>query len=159
MKTYLIYTDGSHFKGKGSGRLGVGGVLVDPDGTGKYGKEVASFSQEMLQSFMKTTYSGIDVSNPTMELYAVLFALKEFKGSYSAQNLIIIRNDYLGVSKWLNDEWKINKPYIRSIYNEIKKLVHDQGLNVKFEWVKGHQKVHDQDSYWNDVVDKLSKGQ
>lgn len=161
MKTYYIYTDGSHFKGKtASGRLGIGGVLIDPEGIGPHGKEISSFSQEILPEFVKLHYGTQDCSNPTMELFAVLYGLQQFKGSYSDQDLIIWRCDYIGIKNWLNGEWKITKPYIQKIKNEISEIIRKENLNIKFEWVKGHQdkSVDTDDSYWNDVVDKLAKG-
>ena len=159
MNTYYIYTDGSPFKGKGgSGRLGIGGVLVDPDGQGVYGKELQNFSQEILPEYIKVHYDTTDCSNPTMELYAVLFALKEFKGSYTKNDLIIIRADYMGVSEWLKGNWKINKPYIRKIKDQIYEIIKKENLNIKFEWVRGHQKAGTAEAHWNDRVDKLSKG-
>lgn len=158
MNTYNIYTDGSHFKGKGSGRLGIGGVLVDPLGSG-YGKLINKFSEEITPEYLKFEYNTSDCSNPTMELYAVYYALSNFKGSYTDKDLIIVRADYLGVSKWLNSEWKINKPYIKKIRDQIFELIKKYDLNVKFEWIPGHQKVTNSDSYWNNFVDSLSKGE
>ena len=160
MKNYIIYTDGSHFKGKGSGRLGIGGVLVDPEGVGIYGKEVGSFSEEITQEWIKLTYGTSDCSNPTMEIYAILVALQTFLSKIKGAK-IVCKADYLGVSKWLCGEWKINKPYIRQIHTEILSLVRKNNLDITFEWVKGHQTkgTNTSDSHWNDIVDKLSKGE
>ena len=159
MKIRYIYTDGSHFKGKGgSGRLGLGGVIVDPD-IGPNGKELGHFSIEILPEFMKLHYGTADTSNPTMELLAALQALDEFKGLYDSNTRIIMRQDYLGVSSWMTGKWKITKPYIRKIKEEIDKTIRDRNLTVEWEWVKGHQKATSTEAYWNGVVDLLAKGE
>lgn len=159
MRIRIIYTDGSHFKNGGSGRLGIGGVIVDPDGFGPHGNQLGTFSQEILPKFMEIHYGTSDTSNPTMELLAALQSLESFKGLYKDDDLIIMKQDYLGCSKWMTGEWKITKPYIRKIKEEIDKVIRDKNLNVKWEWVKGHQKGNTDEAYWNNVVDKLAKGQ
>ena len=159
MKIRYIYTDGSHFKGKGgSGRVGIGGVIVDPD-IGPNGKELGHFSIEILPEFMKLHYGTADTSNPTMELLAALQALDEFKGLYDSSTRIIMRQDYLGVSSWMTGKWKITKPYIRKIKEEIDKTIRDRNLTVEWEWVRGHQKATSTEAYWNGVVDLLAKGE
>ena len=159
MKIRYIYTDGSHFKGKGgSGRLGIGGVIVDPD-FGPNGKELSHFSIEILPEFMKVHYGTADTSNPTMELLAALQALSEFKGLYDANTRIIMRQDYLGVSSWMTGKWRITKPYILKIKEEIDETIRKNNLQVEWEWVRGHQKSTSTEAYWNNVVDKLAKGE
>lgn len=159
MKIRYIYTDGSHFKGKGgSGRLGIGGVIVDPD-FGPNGKELSHFSMEILPEFMKLHYGTADTSNPTMELLAALQSLDEFKGLYDDNTRIIMRQDYIGVSSWMTNKWKITKPYIRKIKEEIDKIIRDRHLTVEWEWIRGHQKATTTEAYWNSVVDSLAKGE
>lgn len=158
MKIRYIYTDGSHFKGKGgSGRLGIGGVIIDPY-IGPNGKELAHFSMEILPKFVQTHYGTADVSNPTMEILAALQALDEFKDEVDSNTRIIMRQDYLGVSSWMTGKWKITKPYILKIKEEIDKIIRDRGLTVEWQWVKGHQKSTSTEAYWNNVVDGLAKG-
>ena len=152
MKVRYIYTDGSHFKGKGgSGRLGIGGVIVDPD-QGPNGKELAHFSTEILPKFVQTHYGTTDVSNPTMEILAALQALDEFKDKIDSDTRIIMRQDYLGVSSWMTGKWRITKPYILKIKEEIDRTIRSRGLTVEWEWVKGHQKSTSTEAYWNNVV-------
>lgn len=159
MKIRYIYTDGSHFKGKGgSGRLGIGGVIVDPT-IGPDGKMLSKFSIEILPEFMKLHYGTADTSNPTMEILAALQALDEFKSEIDQDTRIIMRQDYLGVSSWMTGKWKITKPYIRKIKEEIDKTIRDRFLTVEWEWVKGHQKATTTEAYWNSVVDLLAKGE
>lgn len=160
MNTYYIFSDGSHLKSKnGSGRLGAGGILVDPIGAKPFGKQLSSFSIEIIPEYMKLHYGSDDISNPTAEMYAILTALKEFKGSYTDQDLIIVFSDYKGCKEWLDGNWKITKSYIQKIKNEISEIVRKENLNIKFEWIKGHQTGEDNIyKHWNDVVDKLAKG-
>lgn len=161
MKTYHIYTDGSHFKNGGSGRLGIGGVLVDPDKSLPRGENIKQFSMEILKDYLSVHYGTTDCSNPTMEMLAVLTALREFKGSYGKQDKIILMMDYEGVKYWLDGTWQAKKSYIRQLRDEIKKEISNQGLDIEFKWIRGHQKVTESsnESYWNNIVDNLAKGE
>lgn len=161
MKTYIIYTDGSDFK-HSSHRLGIGGVIVDPEGVGPHGKEISSFSQKISPEFIKLHYGTDDCSNPTMEIFAVLFALKDFKGIFTDKDFLIIRADYIGIKNWFDPDkpWKITKHYIQKIHDEIIEIIRKENLQVRFEWIKGHQNksINTDEAYWNNVVDNLSKG-
>lgn len=157
MKELTIYTDGSHFKSrKGSGRLGVGGVIL------KNNKELDEYSIEINRNYLKLYYDTTDCSNPTMEMLAVLYALWKFKKHIKHGDKITIKADYQGVKEWMTGKWKINKPYIQKIKDQIDEEIIKLGLpgNINFEWVKGHQHGinRNEDAYWNDVVDLLAKG-
>jgi ribonuclease HI len=54
----------------------------------------------------------------------------------------------------MNNEWRINKPYIRMIKSDIELEIKNQKLEVKFIKVKGHS-----NEYFNDLADKLAKGE
>ena len=83
MRSIDIFTDGSHIKGlNSSGRLGIGGVMVID------GRMVNQFSAEVDKNVIKKLYGTDDVSNPTMELYAVLRSLMEFKDDLSSDDII-----------------------------------------------------------------------
>ena len=161
MKTYHIYTDGSHFKNGGSGRLGIGGILIDPDKNLPKGEIIKKFSIEILRDYLKVHYGTEDCSNPTMEMLAVLTALREFKNFFKKTDKIILMMDYEGVKYWVEGKWQAKKPYIRLLRDEIKKEISDQDLEIEFKWIKGHQKVNNnsRESYWNNNVDKLAKGE
>lgn len=151
-----IYTDGSHFKGKGgSGRLGIGGVLI------KNNSVVKKFSTEITKQYLKLYYGTDDCSNPTMEMLAVLYALYNFKDEIKRADSVEIKMDYLGVREWMTGKWKINKPYIAKIKNDIDEEIKDQGLKgkISFKWVKSHQKGTDPDIIFNNLVDVLAKGE
>lgn len=158
-----IYTDGSHFKNGGSGRLGIGGILVDPSLNLPKGKELSSFSLEIGKDFLNVHYGTTDVSNPTMEMLAALFALKEFKGDLVGFDKIILMADYEGVKYWLDGTWTARKSYIQKIKEDIKKEISSQGLDIEFKWIRGHQKISDNpgvsEVFWNSEVDKLAKGE
>lgn len=161
MKTYHIYTDGSHFKNGGSGRLGIGGILVDPEKNLPRGEIIEKFSIEILKDYLKIHYGTEDCSNPTMEMLAALTSLKEFKGFLKKVDKIVLMMDYEGVKYWIEGKWQAKKSYIRLLRDEIKKEISDQNLDVEFKWIKGHQKISDSsnESYWNNMVDKLAKGE
>jgi ribonuclease HI len=159
-KKYYIFTDGSHLKGQGgSGRLGCGGVLVDPEGGGLFGKELSRFSLEITPEYMELTYGSSDISNPTAEMFGVLSALKEFKKYLKSGIEITVFADYQGVREWLTGKWKINKKYIQGIRDDIMEEIKRGDLDVTFEWIPGHQSGRDNFwKHWNDVVDLLAKG-
>ena len=161
MKTYHIYTDGSHFKNGGSGRLGIGGILIDPDKNPPRGEIKEKFSMEILKDYLKVHYGTEDCSNPTMEMLAALTALREFKNSFGKNDKIILMMDYEGVKYWIEGKWQAKKSYIRLLRDEIKKEISDQNLDIEFKWIKGHQKASEvsSESYWNNKVDKLAKGE
>ena len=156
MKIVNIYTDGSHLKHT-TGRLGIGGILVEPPYT-----EVDSFSQEVSVDYLKRNYGTSDVSNPTCEMLAALFALKEFRKTIKKFDEIHIKADYEGVRSWNMGLWKTKAPYIAKIKKEIDEEIKRQGIQdkIRFDWVKGHQNksVLDPDAFWNNKVDLLAKG-
>lgn len=149
-----IYTDGSHFKQ--SGRLGCGGVIL------KDGKLIDEYSLELTPSYLQEIIHTSDVSNPTTEMMGVLQALRRFKIPKGATEVNVYA-DYEGVSCWLEGRWKINKPYIKILYDLIHKEIKTKGLTgkIKFLWVKGHQSksIMDPRAKWNNYVDKLAKGE
>ena len=144
-----IYTDGSHFKKQG--RLGIGGILV------KDGKKMDQFSLEITKDWLIRNYNTQDCSNPTMELLAVLVAIRKFSNSIKGQE-VTIKADYTGVSNWLTGKWKTSLPYISAIKQEIEEEVSRLGIRARYVWIKGHQSVLSDDAYWNNETDKLAKG-
>lgn len=161
MKTYHIYTDGSHFKNGGSGRLGIGGVLIDPNKNLPRGEKLNSFSMEINKDYLSVHYGTEDCSNPTMEMMAVLVALEEFKDTFKAGDKIKLMADYEGVKYWLEGKWQAKKDYIRKLKEEILSEIKSQNLDIEFVWVKGHQRKTGEvsnEAYWNSEVDKLAKG-
>lgn len=152
---YTIYTDGSHLKHT-SKRLGVGGVMVDESDN-----IIDEFSEEVSIDFLKTTYGTSDVSNPTCEMLAALFAIKKFGSKMKPGDEACIKADYTGVMNFNTGVWKARLPYIILIRDEIQNEIKKQKLNITFGWVKGHQAkgILSQDSKWNNYVDLLAKGE
>lgn len=160
----VIYTDGSHLKHT-TGRLGVGGVMIEKTTN----KIIHEFSKEVLVDYLKLTYGTSDVSNPTCEMLAIYWALVEFKKYIKENDIVTFKCDYQGVPAWIagGDKknkipaWKINKPYIQKIKDDIVKQIYKQGLDgrANFEWIRGHQKGNSTDAIWNNYVDLLAKGQ
>lgn len=152
MKIFELYTDGSHIKNPkvpGIGRLGIGAVLV-----GEGGIIVDSLSLKVDRSTIAELYKTGDVSNPTMEMYAVLVSLKEFSRHFSFGDTINITADYEGVKHWMYHKWKINKPYIYMIREDIFNEVKNQKISVSYHWVKSHN-----GNIYNEMADKLAKGE
>lgn len=157
MKKYIIYTDGSDFKHY-SHRLGVGGILVDPSLGGDYGRKIGEFSEELSREEIMRDYKTDECSNPFAEMVAVYKAIQKFSSIFKPGDLVIFKEDYEGVRKWINGEWKAKLPYIIKIRDEIKSLLKSSPWKSEFEWVKGHQSIMSPDAYWNGEVDKLAKG-
>ena len=160
MKKYIVYTDGSDFKWT-SRRLGIGGILVDPDGGGDYGKKIGEFSEELKREDILRDYGTDQCSNPFAEMVATYRGLQRFSAVFKPGDHIIFKEDYEGVKKWLSGEWKARLPYIIQIRDEILDILGRSPWSVEFRWVKGHQpkSVLSPDAYWNGEVDKLAKGQ
>jgi len=152
--TVEIFTDGSHFKTLG--RLGCGGILLIN------GKLQDEYSLELTPDYLYKVIHTSDVSNPTTEMMGVLQALRRFKLPLGVEK-ISIYTDYEGVSKWMNDEWKINKPYIRILHSLINEELKKKRIKdiTEFHWIKGHQpkSILDPKAKWNNYVDKLAKGE
>lgn len=164
MKILDIYTDGSHLK-KTTGRLGIGGVLINLEQQRPVGKKLAEFSVELLPEEMKLKFGpgAENCSNPTAELTAVLVSIKKFGALIRDAEFITIHADYIGVREWMTGKWKINEPYIKRIKEAIDKEIQNQGIkgHIEYAWVKGHQKylAGDPDIHWNSYVDSLAKGE
>lgn len=156
MRKLTIYTDGSHLKHT-SGRLGIGGVLIENN------QKIEEFSEEISIGYMKEKFGTSDVSNPTCEMLATLWALRKFKDKIEKNDEIHMKADYIGVQSFILGKWKIKAPYIQKIKDEIDQELDSQNLRgrIYFEWVKGHQNksILNPDAIWNSYVDLLAKGQ
>lgn len=121
-----IYTDGSCIKN----RLGGWGVVII----------FADGETECISGSAK------DTTNSRMELEAIRQALLYLGDT---EHDIIIHSDSkyaIGVSTWMNAHKNVD--IVTEIQHEISK--HN---NVKFNWVKGHEKSHG-----NNLADKLATG-
>ena len=157
MKNLTIYTDGSHLKHT-TGRLGIGGVLINEDTD----QLIEEFSEEVSLSYLEKNFGTSDVSNPTCEMLATLWALKKFRNNIGKSDNVCMKADYSGVQHFIFlGDWRIKAPYIKKIKEEIDKEIKSQNLKgrIHFEWVKGHQSIMSREAKWNNYVDKLAKGQ
>jgi ribonuclease HI len=160
MRNISIYTDGSHLKHT-TGRLGIGGVMVDDDTN----QELGRFSETLGLDWLKENYGTSDVSNPTCEMLANLWALRKFGKTLKDGDIVKMKADFMGVQNFNLGTWKARLPYIAKIKGETDKERANlsKGVVLEFQWVKAHQKKSilstDRDAYWNDVVDKLAKGE
>lgn len=150
---YVIYTDGSDLKHT-THRMGVGGVLL------KDGQLIDSFGYELGHDYLKDHFGTTDCSNPTAEMVAARVALELWGSKFNPGDKVELKADYIGVREWMTGKWKINKGYIRKVYQEIKDLEKESGVSITWTWIKGHQtgpSLYGTDKYWNDEVDKLAK--
>lgn len=156
-----IYIDGSHLDKQNNGRLGVGGVIVDLNVGVGHGKLLKEYKMELIPEYMKITFGADKCSNPSAELCALLHALYSFSKEISGAKTIVVHADYLGVREWMTGAWRIKEPYIMKIKEDIDREIYKQGLRgrIRYEWVRGHQTDGSDDTYWNNYVDKLAKGE
>lgn len=148
MKAYndlKIFTDGSHIKG--TNQIGYG-IFIEYQGNEYSESGICSLRE------FKKEYSVTDnVSNPTMEIYALYQALLKISGI--EQLSATIYADYEGVQKWISGEWKAKKAYIKDIVSKCKTqidFIESMGGSITLEWVPAHS-----GSYGNDKADLLAK--
>jgi ribonuclease HI len=92
-------------------------------------------------------------------MMAIKNALEIFSGSIKSPAKITIKCDYEGCIKWLSGEWRAKAFYIAQVKEEIETIIKQKkNWEIEFKWVKGHQSIMDNDSYFNNLVDKLAKG-
>lgn len=156
-----IYIDGSHLDKQNNGRLGIGGVIVDLNVKVGHGNILNSYSMELIPEYMKITFGSDKCSNPSAELCALLHALYNFKKEIRGAKKIVVHADYVGVREWMTGTWRIKEPYIARIKADIDQEIYNQSLQgrIQYEWVRGHQTDGSDDTYWNNYVDKLAKGE
>jgi ribonuclease HI len=149
-----IYTDGSMYAEPRAGGMGIIFVATGDDG------------HEELRPLEMAGHSGANSNQ--MELQAAIEALKAVKQGYapidaSKYTRLVIRTDspyvanhYLHPrSTWPQNGWRTrdgnpvaNVPQ----WKELDRLMHQVGMRVEFEWVKGHKT-----SANNKRADKLAK--
>jgi ribonuclease HI len=143
-ETIQIYTDGSDIKG--TGKIGYGAYI-------KYNNVEYRMSGVSNQEDFKKFYKMKEnVSNPTMELMALLKVLVQFKDTDLD---IEVLADYMGVQKWISGEWKAKKIYIADMTRRVRNLIdiiNNNGGSVTLTWVKGHS-----GNYGNDQADIVAK--
>ena len=145
MATIEIFTDGSHFKHNNDGYLGIGVFCI-------YNDKEYKLSNHCDESLLKEYgITETKLSNPTMEFLAfaeTLKLLRNVKNSY----IFVFKIDYEGVGKWMKNEWKCKKPYIKKIKEKCDLYLKEIKGKVEIQHVKGHSKI-----YGNEQVDKLAK--
>ena len=131
----VAYTDGS-----GSEKTcGFGVVLLyqDPEGDlRKFHEEYGNLGQ----------HSSRQIAG---EIEAAIVAIK-YALDNSANTLKIV-HDYTGIGCWPRGEWKAKDADAKRLV-EWNGMATDCGLEVTYEWTRGHQS----DNKWNEYADKLA---
>jgi len=146
---YLIYTDGACSNNGKEGAIGGWGAIVLNEETN---------SSYELSGFEKPS------TNNRMELMAPLRALESLKLNPFDEVVVKTDSAYLHncyTAKWWvsweRNGWKTSqkKPVLnKSLWEEL--IPYFKNPNIYFEKVKGHSDGASNDSYWNNMVDKLA---
>lgn len=132
MGDLIVYTDGAYSPLRDQGGIGI--VFV------KDGKKIAQYSNMYPHT-----------SNNQMEIGAVIVALKSIKPQQFSR--IIIRTDSQYVIGCASLNWKRKRnPKLWEQFDLILGQIKNSGVEVLFEWVKGH----DGDMY-NELADDLAR--
>jgi len=141
-----ISTDGSHRKK--SNVVGIGGFCQYKGSNYAFSM---NYTQEELCKILGVYF--MEVSNPTAEYYANLFALENLRGL--RDKCIIIECDFNGCASWFNEKWQRKNEGIIKIHNRIKLLqnefLKEYNTEVSIKWVKGHAGQHG-----NEMADSLA---
>lgn len=160
MSNYNIYIDGSHLDKQNNGRLGVGGVILDPSMPGMLGVR-GKFSEELKSDWLRKEFKYSECSNPTAELIALLLALRNFGNLLTGSCTVDVYADYIGVREWMTGKWRVKEPIIKEVKAKIDSEIERLKLKhrIRYNWIRGHQKGSGEDVFWNNYVDLLAKGE
>ncbi len=138
---YVIYTDGSAVNGKKNIAGGFSAIIVK-------------------DNKVKKIFKGSEAGANSMqsELLAVILGLYEFTEHFPHQNHLVIRTDSKIIADcflqgwyktWIEKKWMTtkNKTYWQLILN----IMMVCNLQVKFEWVRGHNGNH-----FNEMADRVA---
>ncbi|WP_238907500.1 MULTISPECIES: ribonuclease H family protein [Clostridium] len=130
----IAYVDGSY--SDTAKRYSYGCIMITPEG------------DIIKKSGYGEDQRALNIRNVAGELQGAMYAVK------SALDLgykrLIIRHDYIGISKWFNGEWKA-KDEIVKIYVEYMSKFKNR-IEIMFEKVTAHS-----GDYYNEEADKLAK--
>jgi ribonuclease HI len=149
-----IYTDGSMYSGPRMGGVGIVFIATGDDG------------QELVEPLEMAGHRGANSNQ--MELQAAIEALAAVRRGYapidaSKYQRIVIRTDSQYVadnyrsprSNWPQNGWRTRDGNpVANIpqWKQLDRLMHQVGMRVEIEWVKGHKK-----SVGNKQADRLAK--
>lgn len=96
----------------------------------------------------------IDIESSSRQVIAEIYAL--YKSMVYIKDMkisdIYLFYDYKGIEAWINGTWKVKDKNISQIVGNIKIILYEQKINIKFIKVDAHS-----GDYFNEVVDKLAK--
>lgn len=132
--TVIAYVDGSY--SDLSKRYSYGCVLITPTG------------EVMKKSGSGNDSRGLKIRNIAGELQGAMYAVKlALELGYSK---IIIRHDYVGISKWYSGEWKAKDEIAKTYVEYLTRLANR--IKITFEKVTAHS-----GDKFNDIADQLAK--
>lgn len=132
----IAFIDGSYTT-KNPNKYGCGGILIEPNGN------------EIEFSYSNGNEDAVKLRNVAGECSASMYAMdRAIKMGYKE---LIIYHDYIGVSEWINGNWK-TKNSITKAYKEYYDNYVKHELVVNFAHVKGHS-----GNEYNERADELAK--
>ena len=141
MNIVNIYTDGSAEKLNKSNALAKLGIGAYCEYNG------VEYSLSMLCDETMLAKYGItstEVSNPTAEFVAfnetldILRSINIPGGKINPNLILRFHIDYIGIGKWVRNEWKANKDYIRKLRDFALDAIVSVGCVIDIVHVKGH---------------------
>ena len=160
----VVYADGSDIKG--TGRLGYGAWARHAGA-----EYVISGTNESAEGrALQARFPGIKMSNPTMEMLALVSVVESFRGTPVHLH---VRQDYKGAMNydglWQRGvqnaqrdpkPWKAKEAYVAYLRDRAVAAIESietAGGSVRIEWVKGHQTGTSDIATGNDNADRAAK--
>lgn len=125
-----------------------GGTYRTQPGPGNYGYIIQGYEGKRLVCEKTAAYAlETETTSNRMELTAILYAIyavddeMELTGDECSDKVRLI-SDSLNAVNWLTGRFQINDAIIRAYVSDIHRAIEDAGIEVEFQHVQGHSKVH-----------------
>jgi ribonuclease HI len=127
-------------------------VFTDGSSKGGYG---AVLVQAGVEPVVLTGWTApTSTRNVGAELNGALLGLKAVR----ADAEVVLVCDYLGIAAWWAGHWKIKDAEVKERIEQIRNVIRDQWLVVKYVHHRGHQKLTEGDDFtkYNTMADEAS---